>query len=258
MAKIFPKIIAAILFASEALEASAPKPPRWRAAPWAVTQIFKRFGYISLLLPLPLLAQTNPPLTTEFGQPTTRSITVSQPSPIAESGENTETQQPNTSSLPWQDPAPEMVQIPVPEPEEPPPTNSVILQGLNKVTGHISKLEGPIGTVLTFDNLEIISRRCWKSPADEQPENAALLEIREVKTGEEPKKVFLGWMFSSSPGLSGLEHPVYDVSIVSCEFLENPEALPEPKDVPAKEKEADKPKKDRAKTASKPVAKPKK
>ncbi|MBY0407895.1 MAG: DUF2155 domain-containing protein, partial [Rickettsiales bacterium] len=114
-----------------------------------------------------------------------------------------------------------------PAEEEEQPTNTVVLQGLNKVTGHISKLEGPIGIVLRFDNLEIITRRCWKSPPDEQPENAALVEIREVKTGEQPKKVYLGWMFSSSPGLSGIEHPVYDVNIIACEFRENPEGEPE-------------------------------
>ncbi|MDE3061039.1 MAG: DUF2155 domain-containing protein [Pseudomonadota bacterium] len=95
--------------------------------------------------------------------------------------------------------------------------NTAVLQGLNKVTGHISRLEGPVGTVMNFGNLEIIARRCWKSPPDERPENAALLEIRELKPDEEPNRIFLGWMFSSSPGLSGLEHPVYDVTVLSCE-----------------------------------------
>lgn len=95
--------------------------------------------------------------------------------------------------------------------------NSIVLQGLNKVTGHISKLEAPVGTVMRFDNLEIIARRCWKASPEEQPENAALLEILELRTGEQPKTAFLGWMFSSSPGLSGLEHPVYDITVLDCE-----------------------------------------
>lgn len=101
--------------------------------------------------------------------------------------------------------------------------NTVILQGLNKVTGHISKLEVPTGTSTRFDNLEIIARRCWKAPPEERPENAALLDIQELKTGEAPKPLFLGWMFSSSPGLSGLEHPVYDVTVLSCEARKDPE-----------------------------------
>lgn len=99
--------------------------------------------------------------------------------------------------------------------EEP---NMLVLQGLNKVMGRVSTLEIPLGAMVRFENLEIIARKCWKSSPDERPENASLLEIREVKAGEEPKQIFLGWMFSSSPGLSALEHPVYDVTVLSCEY----------------------------------------
>lgn len=97
-------------------------------------------------------------------------------------------------------------------------SNMLVLQGLNKVLGRVSTLEIPLGTLARFENLEIIARKCWKSAPDERPENASLLEIREVKAGEEPKQIFLGWMLSSSPALSSLEHPVYDVTVLSCEF----------------------------------------
>jgi hypothetical protein len=96
--------------------------------------------------------------------------------------------------------------------------NMLVLQGLNKVMGRVSTLEVPLGAMVRFENLEIIARKCWKSPPEERPENASLLEIREVKASEEPKQIFLGWMFSSSPGLSALEHPVYDVTVLSCEY----------------------------------------
>ena len=95
--------------------------------------------------------------------------------------------------------------------------NSITLQGLNKVTGHSVKLEAMVGTVMSFGNLEIVARRCWKSSPDERPENAALLQISELKPGEASRQIFLGWMFSSSPGLSGLEHPVYDITVLSCD-----------------------------------------
>ena len=131
----------------------------------------------------------------------------------------------------------------------PPDPNLVTLQGLNKVTGHISKLEGPLGTVMRFGALEIIARRCWKAPPEERPENAALLEIRELKPEEGPKRIFLGWMFSSSPGLSGLEHAVYDINVLSCEVASDPEnpnaAAPAPDTAPAKKEP--KPKKKRVK-----------
>jgi hypothetical protein len=124
--------------------------------------------------------------------------------------------------------------------------NMIVLQGLNKVTGRTSRLDGPVGTVLRFGSLEIIARRCWKAAPDERPENAALLEIRELEVGEEPQRVFLGWMFSSSPGLSGLEHAVYDVNVLSCEMLEDPEkkeSADDKKTAPDKKGEGKKPSK---------------
>jgi hypothetical protein len=94
--------------------------------------------------------------------------------------------------------------------------NEVMLQGLNKVTARASAIEAPIGSVVRFGTIEIVAHSCWKSAPDERPENAALLEISEIKQGEPPTRIFLGWMFSSSPGLSSLEHPFYDVTVVEC------------------------------------------
>ena len=33
---------------------------------------------------------------------------------------------------------------------------------------------------------------------------------------EEAPVVFSGWMYASSPGLSALEHPVYDIWVIRC------------------------------------------
>ena len=115
-----------------------------------------------------------------------------------------------------------------PSPDE---YTTVTLQGLNKVTGHIMTLEGPVGAVLRFGNLEIVAHRCWKASPEDRPENAALLEISELKPGEPPARIFLGWMFSSSPGLSGLEHPVYDITMLFCD---NKPIVTRPEKPPAK------------------------
>lgn len=117
-------------------------------------------------------------------------------------------------------PAPTGKNKPAPQPEAPKPFNAVKLQGLNKVTARISTLDAPLGTVMRFGNLEIIARRCWQSPPEDRPENAGLLEIRELQPGEGPEVIFTGWMYSSSPGLSALEHPVYDVTVLECEHLD--------------------------------------
>ncbi|MCH2546713.1 MAG: DUF2155 domain-containing protein [Alphaproteobacteria bacterium] len=92
-----------------------------------------------------------------------------------------------------------------------------ILQGLNKVTARISRLEATLGTAIQFGNLQIVVQRCWKAPASALPENAARMEIIDRRPGDAPEVVFNGWMFSSSPSLAGLEHPVYDIMVLACE-----------------------------------------
>ena len=91
-----------------------------------------------------------------------------------------------------------------------------VLQGLDKVTARISTIEAPVGDVVRFGTLEIIARVCDKRPPEETPESASFLDIWEVRRGEPPTSVFRGWMFASSPALSALEHPVYDVWVLDC------------------------------------------
>lgn len=91
-----------------------------------------------------------------------------------------------------------------------------VLQGLDKVTARISTVRAMIGERVRFGSLEIVARVCQKRPPEEPPESAAFLEIDDVKPGEAPQRIFSGWMFASSPALSALEHPVYDVWVVDC------------------------------------------
>lgn len=100
--------------------------------------------------------------------------------------------------------------------------DAAVLRSLNKVTAKSQAFDTPVGTTIRFGTLEVAVHRCWKSRPEERPENAALLEVTELKPGESPQRVFLGWMFSSSPGLSGLEHPVYDVTLIACETKKEP------------------------------------
>ncbi|MCI5050126.1 MAG: DUF2155 domain-containing protein [Rickettsiales bacterium] len=92
----------------------------------------------------------------------------------------------------------------------------VELRALNKVTARTSTLQGPIIAPLEFGNLIINVKACWSAPADKKPEHAALMEVIDQKPGEGPETIFSGWMFASSPALSALEHPVYDLTVVSC------------------------------------------
>lgn len=94
--------------------------------------------------------------------------------------------------------------------------NAVVLQRLDKITARTFPVEARVGQLIRFGTLEIIVRKCEKAPPEEPPEDAAFIEINELRDGASAKLLFRGWMFSSSPGLSSLEHPVYDVWVVSC------------------------------------------
>ena len=103
------------------------------------------------------------------------------------------------------------------KPEEAPlKFRTVILRGLNKVTAKTSTIEAKLGILARFGNLEIVARDCWKAPPTQRPEDAALLDVWERKQEGKPNRVFLGWMFSSSPSLSAMEHPVYDLTMLEC------------------------------------------
>jgi hypothetical protein len=96
------------------------------------------------------------------------------------------------------------------------PMEAALLQGLDKVTARISTITAPVGRPVRFGTLEIVARHCDKTPPEERPEAAAFLQISEVKQGEPTELLFSGWMFASSPALSALEHPIYDVVVVDC------------------------------------------
>ena len=91
-----------------------------------------------------------------------------------------------------------------------------VLQGLDKVTARISTLDAPINESIRFGTLAIIVRHCRKTPPEEPPETTAFLEIDDIRRGQAPIRLFSGWMFASSPALSALEHPVYDVWVIGC------------------------------------------
>jgi hypothetical protein len=99
------------------------------------------------------------------------------------------------------------------------PMENIVLGGLDKVGGRVNTFGGKVGTPMQFGTLEIVARTCVTHPPEEPPENAAFLEIFQLQDGNkgEKKKVFSGWMFGSSPALSALDHPVYDVWVLRCE-----------------------------------------
>lgn len=91
-----------------------------------------------------------------------------------------------------------------------------VLRGLDKITARVVRMEVEVDRTAEFGTLAITLRACRGTTPEEPPENAAFLEIEDEPPGESPIRVFSGWMFSSSPAISALDHPVYDVWVVEC------------------------------------------
>ncbi len=96
----------------------------------------------------------------------------------------------------------------------------VVLQGLDKITARTSTFEVGVDSAVTFGSLEITPRYCEKAPPEEPPERKVFLEIDDIRPDQPAERAFTGWMFSSSPALNALEHPVYDVWVLDCRVRE--------------------------------------
>lgn len=99
-------------------------------------------------------------------------------------------------------------------------SEQAFLQTLDKITARIATVPVTLNQPVQFGTLQIELKHCAFSPPEVPPEAAAFLEIRDVGfvDNEESDKitVFSGWMFASSPAVSSLEHPVYDVTLLAC------------------------------------------
>ncbi len=94
---------------------------------------------------------------------------------------------------------------------------TIELQALDKTTARTITFEARVGSTIEYGRLFIKVQACRKAPALEKPESAGFLQVWEVPPESEKSEwVFSGWMFASSPALSAMDHPVYDVWVLDC------------------------------------------
>lgn len=87
------------------------------------------------------------------------------------------------------------------------------LRGLDILSGTTTDLTVAVGQTITFGRLEITLDTCRVPQDDPKADAYAFLRIRDSR---EDAPRFSGWMLASSPALSALDHPRYDVWVVSC------------------------------------------
>ncbi|HKS20046.1 MAG TPA: DUF2155 domain-containing protein [Bradyrhizobium sp.] len=103
---------------------------------------------------------------------------------------------------------------------EPPATKitnkKATFSGLDKITGRIINFDEDIGETVQFGALRVKTSACYTRPSTEAANTDAFVEVDEITLQGEVKRIFSGWMFAASPGLHGVEHPVYDIWLTDC------------------------------------------
>ena len=103
---------------------------------------------------------------------------------------------------------------------------TLLMRGLDKITGRAFDIVAPLNTPVKFATLTITARYCYSTPQSETPETSAFVQIDDARPDKPEKRVFSGWMYASSPGLNGLQHPLYDVWVIFCRTNAPGQALP--------------------------------
>lgn len=93
---------------------------------------------------------------------------------------------------------------------------TAVFAGLDKITGRITTFDVAIDETVQFGTLQITPRVCFTRPQTETPLTEGFVEVDDVDIAKNVKRIFSGWMFAASPGLHGVEHPVYDVWLKDC------------------------------------------
>ncbi|NKD45162.1 DUF2155 domain-containing protein [Haematospirillum jordaniae] len=91
-----------------------------------------------------------------------------------------------------------------------------VLRWLDKAAARVQTMEVEVNRTFQIQALQIIARACVERPPEEPPESAVFLDVWENKANQPAVEVFRGWMYASSPGLSAMEHPVYDIWVLDC------------------------------------------
>jgi len=88
-----------------------------------------------------------------------------------------------------------------------------VLRLLDKITGELVDLDLSAGQSAGYRRLTIRLDDCRYPAADPASDAFAHLTIVDTVIG---RTVFSGWMIASSPGLSAMDDPRYDVWVLRC------------------------------------------
>ncbi|MES2861261.1 MAG: DUF2155 domain-containing protein [Pseudomonadota bacterium] len=97
-----------------------------------------------------------------------------------------------------------------------------IIEAIDKITAESMRFEVEVGgrPVRFNQSLIFTARACEVSAETELVQDSiAYVDVTLQPRGTQataPRQIFRGWMYASTPALSGLQHPIYDAWIVGC------------------------------------------
>jgi hypothetical protein len=183
-----------------------------------------------------------PPGTTVIPQNTPPGIAVAPPQPnqgvaVAPPGANPLPGLPPGQRQPKNVPGTPATLQPGDEVVSEPPAQKIVnkkasFSGLDKITGRIINFDEDIGETVQFGALRVKTDACYTRPATEAANTDAFVEVDEITLQGEVKRIFSGWMFAASPGLHGVEHPIYDIWLTDCKAPDTTVVTAAPVDAP--------------------------
>jgi hypothetical protein len=109
----------------------------------------------------------------------------------------------------------------------------VRLRSLDKITARTMTFDAKVGTTIKFGSIYIKIQSCQKPDLQDMPEAASFLQVWEITPEDQSKWIFSGWMFASSPAVSAMDHPIYDVWVIDCLGNDNKSGAPKVESTPA-------------------------
>ena len=89
------------------------------------------------------------------------------------------------------------------------------LKLLNKTTNKVSTKDILVSSKISWETLNIEVLYCGSTPPTEIPEDYVLIDVYDTINNENIN-IYKGWMISSSPDVTPLENPIYDLWLVVC------------------------------------------
>ena len=86
---------------------------------------------------------------------------------------------------------------------------------LNKTTNKVSTKDILVSSNISWETLNIEVLYCGSTPPTEIPEDYVLIDVYDTINNENTN-IYKGWMISSSPDVTPLENPIYDLWLVDC------------------------------------------